>query len=362
MKPDTILGSFNFAVPDPDWIKERTKVIAVVDHVLDTPLGGLMRFAGVQGSTKQAESRKAFHDLVATAKSDVFAITQNKKGPRATFLLTVTPTALGIDVRVFDAELEARAASILDDVIAVVAATRQSGAVAGLRFGYVSPIVRAQARFAYPRPRPPRRHPTIAVGAILDPIDLAFHRSGHPSAAPAAVELATAPPPAGARRVEHDGLVQLRWVEDFRDPAALERAAAAHEAWFAGFPGATIESGYNALGDLAESMHGLESRPPLTMYAPGSRTGYVAVVIDEDGRPEDHHWSIARDVAARRALPDGTPVQRIRMVVPLRALAIEFAAEARRHGIDAVLYPAEDGTWWNPDPPGDWAYPPRPGP
>jgi hypothetical protein len=362
MKPDTILGSFNFAVSDPDWIKERAKVIAVVDHLLETPLGSLMRFAGVQGSMKKAESRKAFHDLVATAKSDVFAITQDKKAPRATFLLTITPTALGIDVRVFDAELDARAKTILDDVVAVVAATRKSGAVAGLRFGYVSPIVRAQAGFPYPRPRPPRKHPTIEVGAVLDPIDVTFHGSDHPSASKAALELASAELPHAARRIEQDGLVQVRWVEDFSDPAALERAAAAHEEWFGQFPGTTIAGGYNELGDLAEPMRGLEGKPPLTMYAPSSRTGYVAVVIDEGGHPEDHYWGIARDVAARHALPDGTPVQRVRVVAPVRSLAIAFAGQARQHGIDAVLYPADDGTWWNPDPPGNWAYPPRDSP
>ncbi len=120
-----------------------------------------------------------------------------------------------------------------------------------------------------------------------------------------------------------------------------------------------ISSGYNALGDLAEPMRGLEERPPLTMYAPQSRTGYVAVMLDEHGVPEEHYWSLAKDIASQRVLPDGTPVDRVRMVVPLRDLAIDFAADARNQGIDAVLYPADDGTWWNPDPPGDWAYPPR---
>jgi hypothetical protein len=57
MKPDTILVVFNFVVSDRDWIKRRVKVIVVLDKLLDTSLGSLMRLAGVQGGLlKKAES------------------------------------------------------------------------------------------------------------------------------------------------------------------------------------------------------------------------------------------------------------------------------------------------------------------
>jgi hypothetical protein len=359
MKPDIILGLFNFAVSDRDWIKERVKVIEVVDKVLDTSLGSLVKWAGVHGSAKKAESRKAFHDLIATGKSEVFVLFPNKKVLSVSLVLTITPMALGVDVRVHDAELEARRATVIDDVVAVAAAVRSCGGIAGLKYGYVSPLVNSKASFPRPRPRPPRRPDTISVAAIHETNDQTFHRSEHPDAAEGARLLASAELPAPARRTEHDGLMLVRWAEDFSDVAALERGAAAHEDWIGRHLPTTIEGGYNELGDLAEPMQGLEARPPLTMYAPQSRTGYVAVVIDEQGAPEDHYFRLAKDLAARRALPDGAAVERVRIVVPLRELAIDFAGEARRQGIDAVLYPADDGTWWNPDPPGDWAYPPK---
>jgi hypothetical protein len=151
----------------------------------------------------------------------------------------------------------------------------------------------------------------------------------------------------------------VRWVEDFGNVTALERGAVAHEEWIGQYLPTMISSGYNTLGDFAEPMRGIEHQPPLTMYSPQYQTGYIAVVIDKNGIPEGFYWNLAKQIAAHRALPDGTPIRRVCIVVPLRDLAIDFAAEAKAHGIDAVLYPADDGVWWNPDPPGDWAYPPR---
>jgi hypothetical protein len=359
MKPDTILGSFNFAVDDRDWIKDRTKVLALVDAVLTTELGKTTRFAGVQGATKKAESPEAIRALIATAKSDVFVLTQDKKAPRVTTLLTITPTALGVEVRCYDEELAARRATLLDDVLAVPLAIRAAGCVGGLRFGYVTPVVRALAAYVYPRPRPPRRHDVINIGAIVDTIDLTFHQSGHADASEAARKMAASELPKEARRDERDGLVLLRWASELDDTAALDRGCAAHEEWIASLLPTTIEGNFNELGDAAEPMRGLEDRAGMTKYDPRAKTAYVAVVVFPDGEPEAHHWGTATDLARRRAAADGTPVERVRIIAPLRELALRLGKQSKAHGIDAVLYPGDGGTWWNPDPPGEWAYPPK---
>ena len=54
----------------------------------------------------------------------------------------------------------------------------------------------------------------------------------------------------------------------------------------------------------------------------------------------------------------GTKVAEVKLVVPLRDLVFTVAAEAKKAGFSGVLYPADDGSFWNPDPPGNWADPP----
>lgn len=357
MIPDVAFGSFNFAVDDTEWIAQRAGVRALVDAILSTDLGADIAFAGVQGATQPTRSVADIYARIATGTSEVFSLIQSEK--RISFLLTVTPLALGVEIRCRDAELRARQRTILDDVLAVPRAIHRARCVGGLRIGFVAPIVSARASYAYPRPRPPRRHVAINLGAIVDLVDRPWQRTKGDEDARQILAMTEGELPAPARRLEKDGLTELRWAESFEDRAALDRGCLAHEEWLGRHLTTRIDPPYDERGDAAEPMRGLEARAGLTRYDPRGKIAYVAVVILPDGEPEEHYWASALELVKKRATSDGAPVEKVRLIVPLRRLALAFTARAKEHGIDAVLYPGEDGRWWNPDPPGDWAYPPR---
>lgn len=360
MKPDTILGAFDFAVEDPAWVAQRDKVRTLLERVLATRLGRLVRFAGVQGSVEKAETVEAVCERVATGESEVFELAADPVALRLNLLLGLFPAALTLRVRCFDAELDARAATILDDVLEVASAVAGAGCTQGLRRGAIAPITREQATYEYPRPRPPRVHETIEPGTIVDVIEPSFEDPDDPEASETARAMAEADLPAPAVRQERAPFVVIRWAENLVDLAALDRGCAAHEEWLATVAPTEIDGDYDERGDEAEPMRGLEARAGVTQYDPRGKIAYVAVVILPDGEPEEHYWASALELVNKRATGDGAPVAKVRLIVPLRRLALAFAARARAHGIDAVLYPGEGGRWWNPDPPGHWAYPPRP--
>jgi hypothetical protein len=360
MIPDTALGAFNFAVDDREWIEQKTKVVELVNAIAATSLGAAIRFAGVQGSAKPVASPDALGPLVATGKSEVFILTQAKKDPTVSVRLSIAPLALGLEVRCHGEELETRRRTILDDVLAIAGAVHLSRCVGGLRMGYIAPIVRSMASYPYPRPRPPRRHAAINVGAVVDVIDKPWQRSQPVELASKVIAMMDNELPSLARRHDVNGLTVLRWVEDLTDPSALDRGCTTHEEWLSRYLPTMIDGIFNDQGDAAEVTQNLEARAGVTKYDPRGKIAYVAVVILPDGEPEEHYWASALELVKKRATGDGAPVEKVRLIVPLRRLALAFAARAKAHGIDAVLYPGEGGRWWNPDPPGSWAYPPHP--
>ena len=358
MIPDTLWTQLNFAA-EPRWYEERDRVVPLLDAILDSPIGREVRFAGESSSWKEATTREAVHQLIAVGKDSSFGMFADPKVPRLQMVLAITHGAFELEFRVHGDLYERRKQTLLDEVGAIAAALRRAGTLGGLRWGFAAPVLRARAGYDYPRPRPPRTDARIPSGAVLDALDVRYHAGDDRDADEGAIRLARAELPAYVRRDEADGLVLLRWTEDLGDIPEPERAYAETEDWMGSHPTSAIARGYNDVGDAREPMRSLEQRPPLTMYDPTTKTGYVAVLLLEDGAPVAEPWQIARTAARDGRLEDGTPVDRVKIIVQLRELALDFTAQARAAGIDAVLYPAEDGTWWNPDPPGRWAYPPR---
>lgn len=359
MKADTLLGAFSFVVDDKRWIESQTKVAAVVEAIAETALGGRLCCAGVQGSAKPVASRQELVARVATGKPEVYALTQAPRDPQLTVVLTLAAAGFTVHVRCHEALYSERSATLIDDFLESCLAIKRTSVPAGLRFGYLAPQVRQLARYVYPRPRPPRRHTRLAVGAILDLVDPSFHRAVASEEQAGALAMAEGPLPTSARREQRDGLVLVRWIDSLEDEAALARACAAHEEWLGQVANATIDGNYTELGDEREPMRGLEVRPSMVHYHPQTKRAYVALVVLPEGEPEQGAWRTALELARRRTTEQGEPISQVRLVVPLRAHALALGPRAADAGLGPVLYPAPDGAWLCPDPPGSWATPPR---
>jgi hypothetical protein len=104
-------------------------------------------------------------------------------------------------------------------------------------------------------------------------------------------------------------------------------------------------------GDAPEPMDDLAERPPLTLYSPGRALGYLAVIPTGAGI-DPRLWARASAWLRAGRLPDGAPLAALSLIVPIRKLALDLAPWARANGVAAVLYPDNDGQWWNPSPAG----------
>ncbi len=117
----------------------------------------------------------------------------------------------------------------IDDMIDVICALHQRWAGrAELQHATCAPT----GEFSYSRPTPPRvaNRPLEAVVDIVDPKSSRYGK-----------ELSEATPPPGCQRLERDGLVILRMVNDPAELLAMQQAAAAHEAWIGPVIGAPID-------------------------------------------------------------------------------------------------------------------------
>lgn len=359
MRPDAVLAELGFVVTDAGWIAGRRKVESLVAAILGTSLGAELRAAGVQGATEPAASLAEAQALVATGRPQVYSLTRAPGDGLVAVTMTLATTGFTLHVRCNDSALVARSATVLEDLLEVAFAVRRAEVAAGLRYGFVEPIVRRLAGYDYPRPRPPRRHAKLAVGAVLDLVDPAFHRAVASDEQAGALAMAAGPLPASARREEREGLVLVRWVDSLEDEAALARACAAHEEWLGQVSTTTIDGNYTELGDEREPMRGLEVRPSMVHYHPQTKRAYVALVVLPSGEPEQGAWNEALERSRLRVTAKGEPISQVRLVVPLRAHALALSSRAAAAGLGPVLYPAADGAWLCPDPPGSWAYPPR---
>jgi hypothetical protein len=65
-------------------------------------------------------------------------------------------------------------------------------------------------------------------------------------------------------------------------------------------------------------------------------------------------WAELETWTRERKLPDGTPLEQLRLIAPTRDVALALRGRATAVGATAVLYADSSGRWWNPNPPGPW--------
>ncbi len=364
--PDVVLTTFlrffsgldKAGKPVP-WLKERERIEALVEAILESPLFASIAGGSFDGGPFAAVAPGKLAKKIASGK-EVIARLQDQASNRTLLVgLDLYPERAEVRLMVTGPALAANAAGAIDELIAVakrcVAALRGA---AGLSDGYVQADYQGSS-LDYPRPRPPREAPRYPARSIVTLLDPAFHATPARFAKPEQLKaLLTPAPPAPAKMTKDDGLVVVRWTSTL-DDAALKAGASAHAQWVADRLAPDIVDGFNEHGDQRDARaEGSKGRGKLTFYDAESEVGYKAVLVLPDGTPEERGWKEATKVAKAGALPDGTPVAAVRVIVPLRHHAFEIAAQARAAGIDGVLYPDDDGDLWNPDPPGAWRTPP----
>lgn len=336
------------------WLSTPKHMNAVADVIAAMPVFADIAFGGraaMKPCPATAESARA----IAGVGHEVVAEFQDVETGRPDLLVRLAALDGSLEVRVAlaGAPLAKHASTLIDQCIeAAIGIRRALGGVAGLFAGSIFPLNRA-GRFDYLRDRPPRRNTVFPLSSVVDLIDLRFHESGHVASRPLDARALSATPPLGVTRTEVDGLVISRWAMSAA-AAELARAASAHDAWAQQRIETERMPGWNDLGDQQEVKGTTQARPPLSLYGVKSKIGYKALMISPEGQIERTAWAEAKAVLDRGALDDGAPVKVVKLIVPLREQAIALAAEAQAAGFDAVLYPADNNTLWNPTPPGQW--------
>lgn len=339
------------------WYRDRALRAGLSDALTRQPLLAQVRVGGSELRRGPLADARQARAILAGGGGDVRELQDRDSSPRTLIRVQPSDTDLVIKIWCGGAALERHRSTLLDQMIATAKDVRSLlEDRAGLLHGFAYPVRDSEGGFDYPRPRPPRVHDTIPIYSVLDFVDLTFHRSGHADASSSGAEsLAASELPSFVRRQAHAGLVTIRWVDDAGDVSQLERGATAHEQWLAEHLQTRIDGPYDELGDLYERRGPVEPRAPLTLYSTRTRVGYEAVPVTPEGAVDGVAWRVAREVLRARKLPDGSPVEQVKLVAPNRQLALTLLDQARAEGFAAVLYPADDGAFWDPDPPGRWA-------
>ncbi len=337
------------------WLKDKKRPKQLVEAILSAPLFEGIK-VGRDGDDEFAPvTLKNAAGLVAKGR-DVFVELKNEDA---------TDVDLFVGIHLDDgisefrfiaqrAELIRHQETAICDIIAVVRGCwKAMKDVAGLDVGHVL-FQFMRKPFDYLRSRPPRQSLIYPDPSLVTFIDPAFHASGAAFARPGDPKTLTIPPPPSpAEMTEEDGLVTVRWARSLSDDDLIA-AAGGHNLWITDRIETDLVSGFNEVGDARYYAGKGAPKTPLTLYFPETRTGFKAVLVLPDGSVEESAWKEAKKIMQEKVLPDGTPVDRVCLVVPLREHVFQIAERAKHEGFAAILYPDDNGRFWNVDPPGLW--------
>jgi len=325
------------------WYADKELVDGIVDAILATELGAFVTHAGKGYAERPAKNAAAIRKAVASGKAGSFNLLDEPDPNEATLSITlvIEDDRLEIVMLIGGKALAASRRRILPSLeelaITLGGLLRPKAAFA---HGSVTPI--AYGAYEYPRARPPIKHHRYPTTSVLDVFDAA--------AGAEAERLATAAVPADVHRRERDGLVVVRWLDGADDDRAVAVAAGRHERWLSRLVEVKPRSDFNEHGDREDEPARREQLAPFTFVDPQNQVAYKAIIVDPRGQPDPDVWK-----QMTSALADANrPYERIRLIVPLRELALAVIPKATVAGFDAVLYPDDRNRLWNPAPTGWW--------
>ena len=206
------------------------------------------------------------------------------------------------------------------------------------------------ARAPYPRPTPPRTSFDWPPGALDQYFGRAWHLHADADSAAVLARVEQAPLPPGASRTIDGDVVCIAFAADLHDAAAVAAARAAHERWLMPLVQAAPEAGWNEHGDEVAGPTQRRVVEGLTFYDDDAQVGYQALVVFPDGSIEEERWAAAEAIVRAGALPDGTPVNALRLIFPRRVDALAMHARARAAGFAMTTY-GDGGQLWRVQPP-----------
>lgn len=339
------------------WLKGGARPKAIIDGILKAPLFGGIKVGRADDDDFAPVTAKKAATLVGTGRETAPDFLDRVADPQLSISLDLREERLEVRLVATGAELARHRKSALDDMVAACHAIwRAVNDVAGLDSGRIQ-VEYIRRVFEYPRPRPPRATPLYPPRSLVTFLDPTFHGSGHAFASPdEPAALLSRPPPAPAKTTTDEGLTTVRWIKSMEGD--LTAAATAHDLWIADRLKPDVVSGFNELGDLQDDLEGAKPQRPLTFYQAEYEMGYKTVVVFPDGSVDEAAWNDAAKVLKAKKLSNGSPVAGVRLIVPLRELVFKIKEKATEAGFEAVLYPDDDGGFWDPDPPGPWVGPP----
>ena len=206
------------------------------------------------------------------------------------------------------------------------------------------------ARAPYPRPTPPRTSFDWPPGALDQYFGRAWHLHADADSAAVLARVEQAPLPPGASRTIDGDVVCIAFAADLHDAAAVAAARAAHERWLMPLVQAAPEAGWNEHGDEVAGPTQRRVVEGLTFYDDDAQVGYQALVVFPDGSIEEERWAAAEAIVRAGALPDGTPVNAVRLIFPRRVDALAMHARAIAAGFEMTTY-GDGGQLWRVQPP-----------
>jgi hypothetical protein len=330
-----------------DWLTADVVTGCVFDPLrADGWLGRATHLSINVGDPVLITSGAHLDDLARTWRKETAAMfTGDLHDPDWQFHVTLSPAEVRITIG-FDAEA-LRTCDVRDLASRWVHRWSALFAERGchMTIGTVAPV---QAE--YPHVHPPRSSLRWRLGALDHYFGQTWHRSTPEGSAVLANVESTALPP-GAARTTHGDIVRVAYPADLTDAAAVAAARAASERWLVPLVPTEVQRGWNEFGDRIVIPADPQPHDPLTLYDPGPRIGYKAIVVRPDGGVDQEIWAELRHIAVCGTLPDGTAVASIRLIVPVRDNAIAIHERAVADGFEMVTYPRRSGTFWQVNPP-----------
>ena len=346
------LFSIQFEDRKPEWWRDSRNFDAVLSALATAGLWKEFESYGIQGDPGSLKKIASRPDLVAKSAKWGAKPYVLQKGDDLYLAFNFRPDELTLAMRVGLSSFGRSKDGVLEQFITFAGAVH--GSLAGK--APMGPDFEISLSLDYPRPRPPHFAAYGAPGAIVNFYSKAFLDRDESDRGNWNI-LANHPLPAGASREISGDLLTIRWIETLQNEELLRRQRSTAEVWQNENLHTPVDTDFNDLGDGRVIFFGLRPHPPLTMYDSVSKIGYKAIVRNPDGSFERDVLDDAYSWLKQKAVPDGTPVEGIRFILPNRDSAIQLHGEASSRGVEAVLYTDNQKGLWNPFPPGMWIEP-----
>jgi hypothetical protein len=344
--------SIEFAAGEREWWHDKSNLQSVFSALDEMGFWADFELFGVEGNPGSLTKIEPTSNLLAKSTSwkPKSYVLQRRNDEELSFGFALDPGELSLTLQADLSMLGQGRDRVLDRFVGFaksIDAAFSGKALIGPDYEILLPAL------PYPRPRPPHMSAYGSAIGIVNLYSKAYFDKNDQDRANWEI-LSTAPLPPGATREVSGELLIVRWVKTLEDENSLARQRSAAEIWQSQNLRTRIVPGYNELGDLRVETFGLRPHPPLTLYESVSATGFKALVRNPDGSFDRESVQEAASWIRNRMLPDGTPLSRLRFILPNRDSAVDLHDEAEFMGADALLYIDNQKRLWNPFPPGLW--------